>query len=136
MIMIWKKHIIKILKENLNLFTEYIYTLCNNGIKSCKFSFLKIVSPAPNLHAWLQAFFISNTFISNVRLKLTKKSKVKQHPETEILQFENYSHSSPTLSAKIIGHILKYKQKNKCLCSWGYTINRNENEDENQNYIT
>ena len=30
--------------------------------------------------------------------------------------FENYSHSSSSLSAKIIGHILKNKQKNKSVC--------------------
>ena len=46
-------------------------------------------------------FFISNAFISNVRLNLAKnKAKAKQHPEAELLLFENYSLSSFTLSAK------------------------------------
>ena len=46
-------------------------------------------------------FFISNTFISNVRLKLTKnRANDKQHPEIEFLLFENYSHSLSTLSSK------------------------------------
>ena len=37
-------------------------------------------------------FFMSNTFISNVRLKLVKyQAKAKQYPETEFLLFENYS---------------------------------------------
>ena len=45
--------------------------------------------------------FISNTFISNARLKLAKnQGNVKQHREAEILLYENYSHSSSTLSSK------------------------------------
>ena len=55
----------------------------------------------------LNAFFISNTFISNTTVKLVKNQAnakqhlvAKQHPETEILLFENYSHSSSTLSFK------------------------------------
>ena len=49
----------------------------------------------------LHAFFISNTFIINSRLKLTKNlRKVKQHPEAKLLLFENYSLSSFTLSSK------------------------------------
>ena len=49
----------------------------------------------------LHAFFISNTFISNTRLKLAKnQAKAKQHPEAELLLFENYSISSSTLSSK------------------------------------
>ena len=35
---------------------------------------------------------------------------------------------------RMIGHILKNKQKNKCLCSWHYTFNHNENEDENKSH--
>ena len=42
-------------------------------------------------------FLISNTFISNARLKLAKKEvNAKQHPDAELLLFENYSHSSYT----------------------------------------
>ena len=45
-------------------------------------------------------FFICNIFISNARLKLAKNQvKAKQHPEAELLLFENYSHSSSTLSS-------------------------------------
>ena len=63
-------------------------------------------------------FYVSNTSISNTRLKLTKyQVKAKQHPETELLTFENYSHSSTMLyKPRIVGHILKDKQKNKCVC--------------------
>ena len=47
------------------------------------------------------------------RLKLAKnQANAKQHPEAELLLFENYTHSSP----KPIGHVLKKKQKNKCVC--------------------
>ena len=66
----------------------------------------------------LHAFFISNASISNTRLKLATKNKAnaKKHSETGLLLFENYSHSSSTLSSKVIGYILKNKQKNKCVC--------------------
>ena len=41
----------------------------------------------------------------------------KQHPEAGLLLFnENYSYSWSTLSSKTIGHTLKNKQKNKCVC--------------------
>ena len=59
------------------------------------------------------------------------QGNAKQHPEAKLLSFENYSHSSSHYHPKIIGHILKNKQKNKCACI--YTINHNENEDENEN---
>ena len=62
-------------------------------------------------------FFISNTFISNTRLKLTKnQANAKQHPETEFLLFQNYSLSSYTLSSKNKGTYCKNKQKNECVC--------------------
>ena len=42
-------------------------------------------------------FFIKNTFISNARLKLAKnQANAKQHPEAELLLFENYSQPSKT----------------------------------------
>ena len=46
------------------------------------------------------AHFFS-TFISNARLKLVKnQANTKQHPEAELLLYENYSHSPSTLSSK------------------------------------
>ena len=46
-------------------------------------------------------FFISNTFISTVRLKLAKnQANAKQHCEAEPLLFENYSNSPSKLSSK------------------------------------
>ena len=51
-----------------------------------------------NLHAF---FFLQATLISNAKLKLAKnQANAKQHPEAELLLFENYSHSSSTLSSK------------------------------------
>ena len=42
-----------------------------------------------------------NTFISNTSLKLAKnQANAKQHTKTELLTFENYFHSSSTLSTK------------------------------------
>ena len=59
-------------------------------------------------------FFISNTFISNARLKLAKnQANGKQHHEAELLLFENNSHSSFSYYPKIMGHVLKNKQKSK-----------------------
>ena len=45
--------------------------------------------------------FISNTFISNARVKLAKnQANAKQKPEAELELFENFSHSSSMLSSK------------------------------------
>ena len=45
----------------------------------------------------VHAFFISNTFIRNARMKLAKRrAKAKQHPEAQL----NYSLSSSALSSK------------------------------------
>ena len=45
--------------------------------------------------------FISNTLISNARLKLAKsQANAKQHPESELLLFENYLLSSSMLSSR------------------------------------
>ena len=57
---------------------------------------------------------IRNAFKSNARLKLAKnKANAKHYPEVEFLLFENYSHSSSTLSTKTVEHILKNKPKKK-----------------------
>ena len=65
----------------------------------------------------INTFFISNTFISNVRLKLTKKQvNAKQHPETEFLLFRNYCHSSPMLpSLNNRTYSKKYVKEQICL---------------------
>ena len=54
------------------------------------------------------------------------QANAQQHPEAELLLFDNYSHSSSTLSCynsnyKLVEHILKNKQKNKCVCIYKIT---------------
>ena len=49
----------------------------------------------------IHAFFINSTLINNAMLKLAKKQgNAKQHPEAELLLFENDSHSLSTLSSR------------------------------------
>ena len=65
----------------------------------------------------LHAFFISNTFISNVRLKLAKnQAKAKQNHEAEHLLLENYLLSSSKLSSKNDKRYSKKSTKNKHFC--------------------
>ena len=62
-------------------------------------------------------FLISNTSMSNARLKLAKnQANAQQNPETGFLQFENYSCFSSTLLSKNNGTYSKNKQNNKCVC--------------------
>ena len=68
------------------------------------------------MHLSLHAFFISNTFISNARLELAKnRANAKQHPGAEPLLFKNIHIFHPPYHTKIIGCILKSKQKKKCV---------------------
>ena len=69
----------------------------------------------------LHASSISNTFVSNARLKLAKnQAKAKQHPEAELLLFENYSLSSSTLSTKNNRrHSIKCTKRSKYICLMG-----------------
>ena len=68
-------------------------------------------------HASLHLFFISNSFISNSRLKLTKnQANAKQHPEAELLTFGNYSDFSFTLSTKNNRTYSKKISKKKQVC--------------------
>ena len=80
-------------------------------------------------------FFISNTFISNAKLKLAKnQANAKQHPEVERLT--SYWHSSSTLSSNNSRACSKKNPKEQaCLYSWDYAIYHNENEDENENRL-
>ena len=75
----------------------------------------------------LHAFFISNTFISNTRLKLAKNQvNGKQHSEAKLFLFEIYSHSSFTLSSED-NRTYSKKQKNKgCFHEIMRLINHNE----------
>ena len=81
----------------------------------------------------IHAFFLSNTFISNARLKLAKnQAKASQQIEDEFLLFENYLLSLTTLSCKNERDIQKMHKKQVRLFKWGYMINGNENEANNE----
>ena len=60
--------------------------------------------------------WISNTnFISNAMLKLAKnQANPNQHPNVELLLFENYSHS---YQPRIISHIIKISKEQMYLHS-------------------
>ena len=82
----------------------------------------------------IHAFFISDTFISNARLKLAKnKVNARQHPRGWTFDiwkfFTFFIHSR--YHPKIIGHILKNKQQNKSVCI--HTINHNEKKMKMKN---
>ena len=65
-------------------------------------------SRQPEVHA----FFISNTFISTVRMKLAKnQAKTKQHPEKEFCYLKIVRFVHPRSHAKIIRGILKMLKK-------------------------
>ena len=75
------------------------------------------------------AFFISNTFISNARLKLAKnQAKVNQQPEDELLLLEHFFIHVTIQKLKDI--FLKMYKKQVTLFKCGYMINDNENEAE------
>ena len=77
----------------------------------------------PNFHFLPQRiypihdFFISNSFVSNIRLKLAKnQTKAKQHPEAGFMLFEDYLLPSSVLSSKNNRKYCKKCAKNKCVC--------------------
>ena len=57
-------------------------------------------------------------------------ANAKQQPEAELLLLKIIHIPHPRYHPKTIGHILKNKQKNECVCI--HAINNNENEDENE----
>ena len=65
-------------------------------ITKCSILDVAAVLDPPLIHA----FFISNIFMSNVRLKLAKNQAKLSNPKTVLLLIENYSPSSFTLSSK------------------------------------
>ena len=49
----------------------------------------------------IHAFFYKQHFYKELQVEIGKKSSnAEQHPEAELLLFENYSHSSSMLSSK------------------------------------
>ena len=80
----------------------------------------------------MHVFFISNTFTSNARLKLAKIKQMLSNTLRLNFYYLKIVHIlHPRYYPKIIGHILKNKQKNNCVCI--YTINHNENEKKDHN---
>ena len=79
-------------------------------------------------------FFYKQHFYKQRHAEFGKKSaNAKQHPEAELLLFENNSHSLSTLSSKNNRtYSKKWAKEQVFLYSRDYTINHNENEDENE----
>ena len=77
-------------------------------------------------------FCISNTFKQRQAEIGKNQADFKQHPESELLIFENYSHFS---SRNRWTYSKKKQKKQVCLYSWDYAINHNVNEDENEKKI-
>ena len=76
-------------------------------------------------------FMCRNTlfFVNNTSLKLVKnQAKAKQHPQAEVLLFENYSLSSSILSSKNSKYKLTTGKFTSMLVSIDYMIYYNENE--------
>ena len=65
----------------------------------------------------IRAFLISSIFISNARLKLAKnQANAKQHLRLNFYYLKIIHILHPCYHPKIIEHILKIKQKSKCVC--------------------
>ena len=82
----------------------------------------------------LTAFFISNTWTSDVRLKLAK-NRANAKLKLNFSYFTTIHFLHPGYRPKIMRHFLKNKWK----CSWDsrdYTSSHNENKDENEKQIT
>ena len=66
---------------------------------------------------WLNGLFISNTFISKVRLKFAKsKQMLSITLKLDFCYLKIIHIINIPYHPKIIGHILKNKQNNKCVC--------------------
>ena len=93
-----------------------------NGVFDLKFKNLLSLTIALNRLSLHFRKRYTRFFLSNARLKLTEsQANAKQHPEAELLLFEfcylkiiHIFHQR--YHPKVVGHILKNKQKNKCVC--------------------
>ena len=67
-------------------------------------AYIKSLIPHPShflASYYIIQYFISNIFISNASLNMAKnQAKSVQHPDAELLIFQNYSLFSPMLSSK------------------------------------
>ena len=84
--------------------------------------------------------FVSNTFLSNIRLKLEKnQAKSKQHPEAELLLFEYYILSSFMLFSKSnMRNVQKISFNDITVMKIIIImqVNYDENKTENEKWIT
>ena len=65
----------------------------------------------------MHAFFVRNVFISNARLKLAKyQANAKQHTEMNFFYLKIIHILHQRYDPKVTEHILKNKQKSKCVC--------------------
>ena len=77
----------------------------------------KVIKSIAKKSIHIHAFFITNTFISNSRLKLAKnQARVKQYHKAELSLIESYSLSSFTLSSKNNSRYSKKCTKSKYVC--------------------
>ena len=90
----------------------------------CLFGYIKLV--------WgVHVFYYKQHFYKQRHAKYQVNDK--EHLKTEILLFENYSHSPSSLSSKNKSTYSKKQTKERmCLYFWDYIINHNEYEDENE----
>ena len=81
----------------------------------CHSTFIIACFPGYHVSFWQfdYGLFLQTTLVSNASLKLAKSQADAKHPEGELLPLENYSYM---LSSKIMGHIVKNKHMNKCVC--------------------
>ena len=96
-----------------NLFSFIQFHICSDWL--CLFNRKSLYTPF--FYKQYTLFFISNTSISNARLKLAEnRANAKQHPEAEVFLFEIYSHFSPMLSSKTNNRTHSKKQAKEQVC--------------------
>ena len=99
---------------------------------------VKILRPILNtvLKQGYTLFFISNTFISNTRLKFEKsKQELSNTLRLNVHCLKIISHLHPRCHPKIIGDARKNIQKTSASVLWRYMFDDNENEAENEKYV-
>ena len=95
----WRLHLWWMTRYWIRLFNVYFYSSAFY-FNCC--GILEIIEMAKSTGFEISyTIFVSNTFVSNTRLKLAKnQTKSKQNPGAELLPFENYTLSPFMLSSK------------------------------------
>ena len=83
---------------------------------------------------WIKLYFYKQHFYNQRQAETGKNQakNAKQHPEVELLLFENYSLFSFTLSSKSNTKYSNKCTKNNYVCLKEVMINENENKAENE----